>query len=128
MMACLGFFVEELVHLPGPGYDNPDPINAIATVPQAATLQILLGCGIVELATLDKTYGDGEPGDYGFDPLNFFKGKNDAYIADMKLKELTNGRKPLLFLTLFGVSGLAMMAFLGMLVQNLWFHEKLLQF
>ena len=92
MMACTGFFVEELFHLPGPGYDNPDPLGAIFTVPLAANVQILLACAVVELATLDITYGEGEPGDYGWDPALVLFGRSDEYIKDMKLKELTHCR------------------------------------
>mmetsp|Transcript_7461 Transcript_7461/g.11158 ORF Transcript_7461/g.11158 Transcript_7461/m.11158 type:complete len:198 (-) Transcript_7461:456-1049(-) len=115
MLACAGFFVEELVHFPGEAYSNPDPIGAISTVGLGVNAQILLACGIVELATIDTTYGDGEPGDYGFDPAGFLKGKSEDQINNMKLKELTHCRA-------------AMMGFLGMCVQNLYFHEKLLAF
>jgi len=115
---------------PGAAYSNPDPIGAISTVPLAANLQILLGCAVVELTTLDITYGDGEPGlsvsrsptrrlahpgDYGWDPAKVLQGKSQAKIDDLKLKELSNGR-------------LAMMAFLGMCVQNLYFHKGLFEF
>lgn len=65
MLATVGFIVQEYVHIPGADYQNNNPIEAIATVPLAANLQILLFCGIIELSTLDMTYGDGEPGDYG---------------------------------------------------------------
>jgi len=115
MLACVGFMVQEHVHLPGAAYSNPDPIGAISTVPLAANLQILLGCAVVELTTLDITYGDGEPGDYGWDPAKVLQGKSQAKIDDLKLKELSNGR-------------LAMMAFLGMCVQNLYFHKGLFEF
>ena len=51
------------------------------------------------------------PGDLGFDPMNQMKGKTAAQIADLKLKEVKNGR-------------LAMVAIIGMFVQNLAFDGK----
>jgi len=44
------------------------------------------------------------PGDFGFDPLGFSKGKSEAQINDLKLKEITHSR-------------LAMLAFGGIVTQ-----------
>jgi hypothetical protein len=46
------------------------------------------------------------PGDYGFDPLNFSKGKTDAQMKDLAVKEIKNGR-------------LAMIAIIGLFAQTL---------
>ena len=46
------------------------------------------------------------PGDYGFDPLGLAKGKDDAWLDDMKIRELNNGR-------------VAMIAISGMVAQEL---------
>jgi hypothetical protein len=46
------------------------------------------------------------PGDYGFDPLGLSAGKSEAWLDDMKLKELNNGR-------------VAMVAISGMVAQEL---------
>lgn len=114
MLAVTGFFVQEYIHLPGADYQNSNPLEAISTVPTSANIQILLGCAVVELATLDKTYGDGEPGDLGWDPAFVLNGKSQEQIDDLKLKELSNGR-------------LAMMAFLGQVVQTALFNKPLLE-
>ncbi|KAJ8601206.1 hypothetical protein CTAYLR_003262 [Chrysophaeum taylorii] len=112
MLACTGLVVKEYVTIPG--YPSVGPIDAVGAVPLAANLQILLTIAVIELSTIDKIYGDdGEPGDYGFDPSQLITGKSDEYIAELKSKELFNGR-------------LAMMAFIGMLVQMLWFQRPIL--
>ena len=46
------------------------------------------------------------PGDYGFDPLGLSRGKSEAWLDDMKLRELNNGR-------------VAMVAISGMVAQEL---------
>jgi hypothetical protein len=81
-------------------------------VPWGANLQILALAGAVELATYDKTYGE-TPWDLGFDPLRFQEGKSKAEMDRLMLGELTNGR-------------LAMLAFVGMVVQTLLFDKPLL--
>ena len=49
---------------------------------------------------------DFTPGDYQFDPLGLSKGKDEAWLLDMKLKEVNNGR-------------VAMIAISGMVAQEL---------
>ena len=49
---------------------------------------------------------DHVPGDYGFDPLGLAKGRDDAWLDDMKMRELNNGR-------------VAMIAISGMVAQEL---------
>jgi hypothetical protein len=112
MLACVGFVIQEYVHLPGAAYANPKPLLAPWTVPWGANLQILALAGAVELATYDKTYGE-TPWDLGFDPLAFQEGKSKAEMDRLMLGELTNGR-------------LAMLAFVGMVVQTLLFDKPLL--
>ncbi|KAJ1460780.1 chlorophyll a/b-binding protein domain-containing protein [Pelagophyceae sp. CCMP2097] len=112
MLAVVGFIVEEFVHLPGAAYQEANPLKAISAVPVAANVQILLVAAVIELATIDKTYGD-KPGDLGFDPLSFSVKKTEAQVKDFQLKELKNGR-------------LAMIAFLGMVVQTMLFDKPLL--
>jgi len=112
MLACVGFVVQEYVHLPGADYANPKPLLAPWTVPWGANLQILLLAGALEIATYDRTYGE-TPWDLGFDPLRFQEGKSKAEMDRLMLGELTNGR-------------LAMLAFVGMVVQTLLFDKPLL--
>merc|ERR1719359_1069692 len=112
MLATVGFLGQEYVQLPGVDYSNPKPLTAPWTVPWAANLQILLLAGALELATADKTYGE-TPWDLGFDPLAFQEGKSKAEMDRLMLGELTNGR-------------LAMMAFVGMVIQTLLYDKPLM--
>jgi Chlorophyll A-B binding protein len=71
--------------------------------------QILLWMSLAEIissfAVIQMLQGSGrEPGYFGFDPLNFLKGKSEEEVNTMKMKELTNGR-------------LAMLAFSGIVTQ-----------
>ena len=98
--------------------------------------QIFMAIAAIELASIDVPYGDGEPGDYGFDPLGIageqrpygafpfdsFLGKTTPldgvrYAKDMdalKLAEIKNGR-------------LAMMAITGMAVQEFVWGSPVVQ-
>jgi hypothetical protein len=109
MLATVGFVLTQSIHLLTP---ESNPIKAISAIGYGPNLQILSFIGTIELATWRKTFdGEGEPGDFGFDPMNQLKGKSEAQINELKLKEIKNGR-------------LAMVAIIGMLVQNLIFDGK----
>eukprot|EP00616_Rhizochromulina_sp_CCMP1243_P013741 CAMPEP_0118971710 /NCGR_PEP_ID=MMETSP1173-20130426/8255_1 /TAXON_ID=1034831 /ORGANISM="Rhizochromulina marina cf, Strain CCMP1243" /LENGTH=200 /DNA_ID=CAMNT_0006921189 /DNA_START=15 /DNA_END=617 /DNA_ORIENTATION=- len=113
-LAVTGFFIQEnFPHLTGvPGYEEMNPLKAPWSVPLGANAQIFLAIGIVELATSDNTYGEGEPGNLGWG-TKMLQGKSQEKIDDMKLKEITHCR-------------LAMIAIVGMVVQTLIFDKPLL--
>ena len=113
MMAAAGFAAVDcgLRVYPLPeAYEGLTSVTAHdALVKQGAMGQMLLWFSLAEIidsiAVTQMLAGSGrEPGDFGFDPVGFLKGKSQEEIDEMKLKELTNGR-------------LAMMAFSGMVTQ-----------
>lgn len=80
-----------------------------ALVEQGAMSQIFLWMGLAEIigsvALMQTLQGSGRAaGDFGLDPVGFLKGKSEAEVDEMKLKEITHCR-------------LAMMAFSGMVTQ-----------
>mmetsp|Transcript_31756 Transcript_31756/g.43329 ORF Transcript_31756/g.43329 Transcript_31756/m.43329 type:complete len:205 (+) Transcript_31756:50-664(+) len=109
MLATLGFVATEFIKLPGDVH-SVSPVAAHgAAVASGAMVQILALVSALEavsvVAVKQMLEGSGrQPGEYGFDPLNFSNGKSDAVKADLQLKELENGR-------------LAMVAFSGIVTQ-----------
>lgn len=86
-----------------------------AAVNQGGLTQIFIWIAIAEMASWlgvsQMLQGSGrEPGDFGFDPLGYLKGKSDDEVARMKLRELKNGR-------------LAMLGFSGMCTQAVLFDK-----
>ncbi|GMH91201.1 hypothetical protein TL16_g11988, partial [Triparma laevis f. inornata] len=78
-------------------------------VENGAMGQLLLFIGLAEMiswiAISQMLMGSGrKPGDFGLDPLNILKGKSDAEVERMQVRELKNGR-------------LAMLAFSGVVTQ-----------
>jgi len=113
MLATTGFLWQEYYpHVGGSQFTETNPLTALTTVPLAGHLQILLVIGCVELSNFSATYGNGEPGDYGFDPLAFSKGKSKDELRRKQLAELENGR-------------LAMVGFTGMVAQTMIFDKPL---
>ena len=111
MLACLGYVVQEFVHLPGEMHQNPNPIAAVADVGPEAMLQLIFGVGFIEWGmnkgkmTSLSMFEDAKrvPGDYNFDPMGMMEEGDPNEYA---LKEITHGR-------------LAMIAFSGMIQQSL---------
>ena len=122
MLAALGFLVGEQVEGSSFLFDSQvtgPAINHFQQVP--GLFWGLLGASIFTIEASRVQYAwqnpfdadklfllktDYTPGDYQFDPLKLSKGKDAAWLNDMKLKEINNGR-------------VAMVAISGMVAQEL---------
>jgi len=111
MLATVGWLVQSAgIHLPSPDglYDKANPIDAFFHVGPSPIAQIFFFIGALESINHNGQLGmsnmfegvnkDREPGAftlpiYGASQL---KGKTQAYIDDIKLKELKNGRLAML--------------------------------
>lgn len=112
MLALVGLLVQQAgIHLPGDAYTNSDIFGAVSQVGFGVNIQILLGMSAVELATFYKHYGEGEPGDYGFDGGQL-KNMSADQIKYRKESEIVHCR-------------LAMIAFTGALVHTLLFGSAI---
>merc|ERR1719253_51850 len=106
MLGCLGFWTQELVHLPLPGFDAKLPLDAFFTVPTSGLWQIFFTLGGIEVLsnggkiTPGDMFAEGRsPGDIGFDPLNL--GGDDTAVRRFELAELKHAR-----LAMIGLGGL----------------------
>lgn len=68
-------------------------------------MSIIVFTSTIESISLNKDYNnyfnDKIPGDYGFDPLNFYSNKGEFTKRNLELKELNNGRLAMLAITYF---------------------------
>lgn len=114
MLAWTGFIAVDLGFriFPLPeAYEGLTSVTAHdALVKQGAMGQLFLWMSVAEVissvAVMQMLYEDSgrKPGDFGLDPVGFLKGKSEAEIERMELRELKNGR-------------LAMLAFSGVVTQ-----------
>mmetsp|Transcript_11761 Transcript_11761/g.24770 ORF Transcript_11761/g.24770 Transcript_11761/m.24770 type:complete len:203 (+) Transcript_11761:146-754(+) len=114
MLAAAGFMASQFVNFPMYADMHVDDSNlAPQVVGVSAMLQIVCAAGIEEWrtnngnVTMETMFAnqDRAPGALGFDPMGMMKGKSEAEINDLKLKEIKNGR-------------LAMLAIGGMIHHN----------
>ena len=102
MLAAAGFLIQSAgIHLPGEAFIKSNPIDAVFAVGPNAFAQLIVGVGILEwlnhdgkvtmddMHTTDREVGEFSNPIYGSSQL---RNKSPEYIADMKLKELQNGR------------------------------------
>mmetsp|Transcript_24944 Transcript_24944/g.23930 ORF Transcript_24944/g.23930 Transcript_24944/m.23930 type:complete len:221 (+) Transcript_24944:78-740(+) len=109
MLAVVGWLTTSAgFHLPSPNglYDTVNPIDAFFAVGAGPILQIFLGVGVMEYMNhdgkmtmmdmhkdSDRAVGEFSNPIYGAKQL---KGKSEQQVADIKLKELKNGRLAML--------------------------------
>lgn len=107
MLAIVGIVVQQAgIHLPGDAYTNTDIFGAPSTVGWAVNLQIFAFMSAVEIANFWKTYGEGEPGDLGWDFPKLLDKMTPEQKKTRKESEVVHGR-------------LAMIAVVGAVVQTL---------
>jgi len=114
MLAITGMVVQESgFHIPGAQFTSTDPFEAVSKVGYVGNLQILLTIGVIELATISKIYGEGEPGDIGW-AFGSLDNMSEEQIKYRQEQEIIHCR-------------LAMIAITGAVVQTLLFHKPLLE-
>lgn len=112
MLATLGFVMQQFITLPGMTHVD-DQNLAPEAAGLSAMLQIVFGIGILEWwsnkgkVTMEDMFDDPArvPGEFGFDPMGFGKGKTKEQMEKLQLQEIKNGR-------------LAMLAIGGMIHHN----------
>jgi hypothetical protein len=77
MLACIGFLAPELVQHPGgfeglkfaPQFTAMNPFVALQTMPKFGLAQIVLACGLIEIASFSTNYNASTRFDDGLSPL-----------------------------------------------------------
>lgn len=114
MLAIVGMLVQESgIHFPGAAYENADIFGAIKSVGWGVNIQVFLTIGIIEASNFYKHYDDETvPGniEWGSNVLTDLSPKDQLWRQE---QEIVHGR-------------LAMIAFIGALVQTLIFDKPLL--
>jgi hypothetical protein len=101
MLGFLGFIASDFVKLPGDIHQISSVAAHDVAVKSGALYQVLLLVVALEfinvVAIKEMLEGSGrKPGEFGFDPLGFTKGKSAAQIKDLEAKEIENGRAAML--------------------------------
>jgi len=100
MLAILGMVVQSSgFHVPGEAYQVDDPFAAVSSVGWIVNMQIFMGIAGVELATFNKHYGEGEPGDLGWNTPNLLAGMSADEIAWRKEQEIVHCRLAMIAIT-----------------------------
>jgi Chlorophyll A-B binding protein len=100
MLAIVGMVVQSAgIHLPGDAYTNPDPFGAPSTVGWAVNIQIFLFMSCVEIATFNKTYGEGTPGDLGWNTPDLISKLSPADLAKRNESEIVHCRLAMIAIT-----------------------------
>merc|ERR1711935_248242 len=114
MLALVGMVVQQSgIHLPGAQFTNTDVFGAIGTVGFTANAQVLMVIGIIEGINFNKHYDGSTPGEIGWE--GNWASLTDSQKAFRKESEIVHCR-------------LAMIAFVGAIVQTLLFHQPLISF
>lgn len=99
MLASVGAFTGQYgLAIPGytPVSDPVENLNKFILDWPLGFAQIILSIAVIEGNFFPEGFwfgkGSREAGDWGYDPLNFFKGKTDAQKDKLRLQELKNGR------------------------------------
>lgn len=116
MLAAVGWPIAELFHKGIASSFDMDSILAVRdkvpsvlngglamTSPLFWVAAIGVAGALEAIATKNINEGKTEPGDYGFDPLGFMKGKTEAQSFFIKEAELFNGRLAMLAITGFAL-------------------------
>jgi hypothetical protein len=116
MLALVGMLVQQSgIHFAGDAYTNPDIFGAVKSVGFGVNVQIFLTIGIIEAGNFYKHYDDETiPGniEWGSSVLTNLSPEKQLWRQE---QEIVHGR-------------LAMIAFVGALVQTAIFDKPLLSF
>jgi len=114
MLAIVGMLVQQSgIHFPGEAYSNTDIFGAIKSVGWGVNLQIFLTIGVIEASNFYKHYDDETiPGniEWGSSVLTDMSPEDQLWRQE---QEIVHGR-------------LAMIAFVGAIIQTLLFDKPLL--
>ena len=105
MLAVVGYLTQQVATLPGNEglYSNHNPIDAVFQVGPEVMGQIFLGIGVLEslnhngkmgMTNMHEGISMDQVGEFS-NPIygaKMLKGKSAEYVADIKTKELNNGR------------------------------------